>query len=268
MNEKNPYLELLEKGNITPNFWCSDEYFKKANLKEVESLVSPVLFVMDEDWMVFPPINTETFQLEEKVFEDQKVWSDFVEWKPEGMKSQYLDLEYIYNPKDFLTMEGGKWSVFRKNCRKWPRRFGNGNLTYDWISLYPLFGGYTIDSELDEILLAWLETKPSEKIHDDKVLVEYLHHGKNRKALWDKKGKIYGINIWDSNYLYVNFRYCICRPEEFLSEYLRLLFYTDPHILEKDKLVNDGGILDSPNLQKFKEKMNPLRIRKVYSWIL
>ncbi len=263
MNTKSKYLELLEKSNITPNFYCSNEYFHKAKLHEEESEIAPILFVLDKDWAVFPPINIETLQLSETVLFGQRIWSDFLEWKPinTNWKSEFLDLEYIYNSKDFLKMEGGGWSVFRKNCRKWSRRFGDGNLTYDWVHMYHHFDNLT------ELLSSWLEKKGEEKIEDDEVMESYVFEGKNRKMLWDRKGRIYGLNIWDSNYRYVNYRFAICRPEEFLSEYLRFLFYTDPLILNSGKLVNDGGILGNPKLKFFKDKLCPLSVRSVFSWI-
>jgi hypothetical protein len=270
------YLELLEKGGITPNFWCSDEYFSKAHLEEKER--GNFSMVIDGDWLMFPMISLTNPMsiLPHKPHlveftgiiagDENKIWSDFPEWNPSkalvslDWEHKFLDYEYIYDPKAFLNMKGGAWAVFRKNCRKWPRRFGDGNLTYDWIHMYHHYG------DLNELLTSWLEKKGDEKIEDDQVMMSYVFGGKFRKLLWDRKGKIYGMNIWDKNYKYINFRYCICRPEEFLSEYMRLLFYTDPIIQEKNKLVNDGGVLDNPNLKKFKDKMNPHHIREVFSW--
>lgn len=104
-------------------------------------------------------------------------------------------------------------------------------------------------------------------IHDDEVMIDYLFHGDNRKILVDKNGFILGINIFDSNYKYINFRFSFSRNIKFLSEYLRYVFYTDPAILNQNKLVNDGGSLDNKNLAFFKEKLNPLEKRKIFSYI-
>jgi len=272
---KGRYLELLEQGNITPNFWCSEEYFSKAHLEEKErgDFYMVMDMVMDREWLMFPIISSNpkphlvqfTGTLAGGI---NKIWSDFPEWNPSkalvslDWEHKFLDYEYIYDPKAFLNMKGGNWGVFRKNCRKWPRRFGNGNLTYDWIHKYHL----QYSGDLNELLTSWLEKKGDEKIEDDEVMMSYVFGGRFRKLLWDKKGKIYGINIWDKNYKHINFRYSICRPEEFLSEYMRWLFYTDFIIQGSNKLVNDGGVLDNPNLKKFKDKMNPHHIREVFSW--
>jgi hypothetical protein len=257
------YLELLEKAGITPNFWCSQEYFDKASLKEVE--INPSVFVTDGVWTVFPPINKHTLKLTDHfLFNDERIWSDFPEWSPSNWSSQFLDYEYIYDPRNFLSMEGGNWAVFRKNCRKWPRRFGNEVLRYSYMTPnVALF----LRTELNDLFLNWLEGKPQEEeIQDNEVLDRYLIDGKNRKILFHKN-RIYGINIWDENYRFINYRYCICRPEEYLSEYMRLLFYSDPDIYGKGKMVNDGGVLDNPNLKKFKDKLNPVSIREVKSWV-
>jgi hypothetical protein len=221
------------------------------------------IYLLEGDWIIFPPINEGDFALGSV---EGKIWSDFPEWKPEGLKSKFLDYEYIYDPKAFLSMEGGNWAVFRKNCRKWPKRFGN-HLTYERISAYPFRNTAWGREELDDVLGCWLESKLlGKKIEDEKILIQYLRFGENRKVLWDSNQRIYGVNVWDENYKYINFRYCICRPEEYLSEYMRFLFYTDPYIQSQGKLVNDGGVLDNPDLKRFKDKMNPLQVREVKSW--
>ena len=62
------------------------------------------------------------------------------------------------------------------------------------------------------------------------------------------------------NCKYINFRYCFDNREViYCNEYLRLLFYRD--IAYKEKLVNDGGVLDNENLKRFKKKLNPIEIK-------
>jgi hypothetical protein len=77
------------------------------------------------------------------------------------------------------------------------------------------------------------------------------------------------VNAWDENWQYINFRFCIIRQgEPFLDEFARWLFYTDGQIQAKNKLVNDGGTLGNPGLEHFKDKLNPVHKRKVYSWLI
>jgi hypothetical protein len=52
-----------------------------------------------------------------------------------------------------------------------------------------------------------------------------------------------------------------------LDEFVRYLFYTDREILSKNKFINDGGTVGNSGLERFKDKLNPFRKRKVYSYI-
>lgn len=193
--------------------------------------------------LMFPPVLLQG----EGFGEADKFWADF----PEHPGRDFLDYEYIYDSKDFLKMEGGKWAVFRKNSRKFPNRIGE-ELTYSYGRISAKKIGNLLDSWMDRFAL----------IHDGEILIDYIFDGESRKGLIEvESGKLYGLNVWDENFRYINFRYCICQGIPFLSEYLRLLFYQD--MVSKGKLVNDGGSLDNPALKSFKEKMNPCSIREV-----
>jgi len=104
-------------------------------------------------------------------------------------------------------------------------------------------------NEVLDVLSQWLSTK-QEEIHDDEVMLLYLTEGNNRKALFEND-ELLAINVWDENPTFINYRYCVCKPVPFLSEYARYQFYTDPCILSKNKLVNDGGVLDKESLLFF-----------------
>lgn len=256
------YLDYLEKLKIIPNFWCAEEYFEKADLKEV--LCNGYLIVQDKDKIMFPPAVPGYELLGGDIFE---FWSDFEDSEKQlpklGYTPTFLDYEYIYDPKEFLTMEGGKWQVFRKNCRKFPKRVTT-ELTYNRMGAWPY---PDLDKAFNEMFQEWL-TGADREIQDDEVMLKYFSGGENRKILWSRnERKIYGVNIWDENYHYVNFRYSFCRKDDYLPEYMRWLFYTDGEIVRKNKLVNDGGVLDSPNLKKFKDKLCPCSVREVHSWL-
>ncbi len=265
------YLQYLEKFKIIPNFFCSEEYFKKSGIMETEE--EGILFILEGEmstWIIVPPIDTLTEKLADIESSEQlSIWSDFPDYKPEGFIPQLLDQEFIFNPKSFLNMAGGEWQTFRKNCRKFPNRFSNGTLSYIKISnLIQKRGEDWVERRLRGVLLSWLESiNPETLIQDEDLMIKYLLKGQNRKVLVNPKGDIYGINIWDSNYHYINYRFCFCKKDDFLSEYMRFLFYTDPEIQKQNKLVNDGGSVGNPNLLKFKMKMNPVQVRNVYSWI-
>ncbi len=249
------YLKLLERHQIEPNFWCSEEYFEKAGF-ELNNHGS-LWIIKDKETVVFPPIHEITGSLWYP-FNGMEIWSDFNNYNPFKSNKSFLDYEYIYDPKNFLSMEGGKWQTFRKNCMKWiERRLEDPSTYYYWTYC---------KGDIKSVLEEWLKSNVDRIIEDDEVLLKYVFEGDHRKVLRDRNGKVYAINIWDENYKYINYRYCICRPEPFLSEYARYLFYIDPIILNSGKLVNDGWVLDRPSLKSFKDKLNPVRVREVYSW--
>lgn len=240
----NQYLALLKEKNITPNWWCSEEYFQKAGLSILRE--EDAVKVMDGDIQMFPSLDIRGG----KIFkESDSFWSDFLEYTGED----FLDYEYIYDPKSFENMNGKSWQVFRKNSRKFPKRYGK-KLIYK-----------ELDEEYDKrsLLESWISGLKSDSVEDFEVLIDYFYNGNFQKGLIDNENNLLGVNIWDENFKYINYRYCICYNEPFLSEYLRLLFYLD--IQFKNKSVNDGGILGNENLKRFKNKMNPIKIRKVLS---
>ena len=194
-----------------------------------------------------PDIDKQTGQIHQPGCWAGLVWDEWA--MPET-----LDFNFIYDPKRFQTMEGNAFQVFRKNSRKFPRRNPDWELEYRRV---------TNEECLDEAFISWLENK-DRTVHDSSTILNYLQAGENRKVLVNKKsGEIYGFNIWDENYFYINYRYCFCQPLPFLSEYMRLLFYQDQEILQRNKLVNDGGILDDNSLYVFKKKLNPIEVRTI-----
>ena len=243
------YFNRLEELKIVPNFWCSEEYFEKARFIEQEK--EGKLWIEDSDGFVILP------ELYLNRFVSSPCWCDFEGVSLGGMNKVFLDYEIIYDPKQFLDLTGKRWEVFRKNIRKFPNR----NLELQPMS-YDRF-----DEDIMTCVLDWLEDRKEEEIQDDDVLFKYLKEGENRKALKDCNGNVIGINIWDENYHYINYRVAMSRKGDFSNEYLRYLFYTDPEIQGKNKLVNDGGCLGSGALLSFKKKLNPIKIRSVYSWV-
>ena len=257
------YLKTIQQNQIKPNFWVSEEYFQKAKFFESEE--SGWLIVegpFDEgDKLVLPPLKKDAgiHDLPD-ILSDAEVWSDFDGYPITKGLPRFLDLEFIYDPINFLNMSGGKWQVFRKNSRKFPKRFPS--TTY--LSCSNAIGQKIILESFFE----WLKGRDAnEEIQDDETIEQYLKNGEHRKVLINNdSGKVLGINIWDLNDTYINYRYCFCSNEPFLSEYMRLLFYTDPEILSTGKLVNDGGCLGNDNLKAFKMKLNPISVREVSSY--
>ena len=246
------YIDYLKRLKIIPNFWISEEYFNKAFLRQREN--GRYLWIEDRGVIVFPRIDKKLNRLDASI-PIRGIWSDFENFYRKGNGfSIFLDYEYIYDPRSFSSMEGSRWKVFRKNCKKFPRRYPK---KLHYVSSFDNDQIYTLMEE-------WTEDLKGTDLHDGETMVSYLFNGENRKALVDEDGLLLGLNIWDFNYMYINFRYSICRKGDFLNEYMRKLFYDD--VAKYGKWVNDGGVLDREELKIFKNKLNPIKYRKVYSW--
>lgn len=251
------YLETLRKTEISPNFWCSEEYLKLAGAKiyynEERNAIWPEL----DEFCLLPPLTTIPVPAASFEFYPLPIWSDFNQFKSFG-SCEFLDWEYIYDPTNFVAMEGKNFSSFRKNVRKLPSRT-QLQLEYKWITGVPEDSVWTM-------FFSWVKNHGVENLQDSDLIEKYLVCGQDRKGLW-MGDKLVGINIWDDNWKYVNFRYHFYDPNEpFLSEYLKRLFYIDMLSLNKGKLVNDGGTLGNPNLEFFKDRLNPIIKRKVFTW--
>lgn len=250
------YLEILKRKRIRPNFWCSEEYFEKAGWTENGLL--DWLWVEDNAGKVMlPPVNTNGREKWRETIPSgiDFIWSDFLGYCIDNIADpEFLDHEYVYNPLDFRAMTGKHWMTFRKNSRKWPR---------DKKDVYYMRSRSPSSKEVGEVFRDWLEMfQDGETLYDPEVMSRYVFTGRDRIYLWHKD-RLMGINVWDTNHKYVNYRYCIHRNEPFLNEYLRLLFYQNAQAL-----VNDGGTLGSEGLKNFKDKLNPMFVREVRSWRL
>ena len=254
------YLELLENLRINPNFYVSEPYLNISRATCFEE--DGWCWIEADGWCLFPPLQLCPF----KDFPKKKIWSNFDDVKNtyevwiNGFTGQFLDLEYIYDPKRFLDLKGGLWATFRKNINKWPREHENW-IYYDHLDWFA--GGV--------LIAEWLNNK-SETVQDAHLLTQfcYLSDDPNihRRCLYDEYENLVAINVWDENYKFINYRFCIVKQDvPYLDEFARWLFYTDSEIQRSGKLINDGGVLGSEGLERYKDKLNPLHKRKVFSWI-
>ena len=253
----------MERHKIDPNFWCSPEYlqFRGARQKAQDGWV----WIEGNGFMWFPPVHIFKGMLKDHPwFGFPEIWSDFMGFNSIKSKPKFLDYEYIYYPGRFLHRDGRKWKKFRKNIRKWPKR--NNDFSYFEID----HKDQDTKKQIDSVVISWLDNRPkNEMIHDPETIIRYVHQAVNRAILVRNHKEIVGINIWDHSWRYINYRLMICRPEPFLDEWMRYLFYTSPKVLfSGNKMVNDGGTLDQNGLKRFKDSLNPLRVRKVNQWTL
>lgn len=257
------YLKRIEELGWAPNFFTSLAYLEAARAGLVNR--AGWLLMMDAGVCMFPPVPMDDVTAAEGDSSQWPdfIWSDFVGWEaPAGYVSEFMDYQFIYDPEAFQNMEGKKWATFRKNSRKWGRR--NESPLYVW--LLETFER----KEVLEFVGNWLEPR-GDTFHDASSMLEYIFHDRGGVHLYgvvDKRCRLMAIIGADISSGFVNFRYCITKDEEpYLEEAVRLEFYKTVYpLLGIDKLVNDGGMVDNPDLAWFKERLNPVRRDVIHSW--
>jgi hypothetical protein len=241
------YLELLQKFGIKPNFWCSEEYWKHAHWREVGLKVCS--WVEDGKYnTMLPPIFNNGFIATQSPF-----WAGFAGMEKMGKR---LDYEFIYKPiSDLGDLPGKQWHTTRKNIHKTQREHGM------------LAMRSTLPSDIEvigEIMEEWVKENEIEILEDADVMYKFVMEGENRITLMIKD-KIVGLIIFDENFKYINFRYCIVQPWPGLSDYARMLFHKAVFYRYPGMLINDGGCLDREDLFKYKKRLCPIEINSIWS---
>ena len=255
------YLKILAENKIDPNFWCSREYLRAAKVLQVKQ--EDWVWLHDGDKMMFPPLHIHHGQRMDSMpwLENGFIWAGFNDTLIPGAVNRILDYNFIYDPARFVKMDGSGFSKFRKNSRKWPRRT---EAKSQYVRTQP--GEYWWKDSINDMVVRWLGGIGEDtQVHDSDILVDYIHNAQFRSILI-RGGDVVGMNIWDYSWKYVNYRYMLCRPEPYLDEYMRLLFYKDIVAISPGMMVNDGGTLDREGLYKFKESLQPVKIQKIFSW--
>lgn len=254
------YLELLKRIDCPPNFWCSEEYFQKAGWREIiERQIFPrerktVCRVTDERGNLMLP--SVLCSADVPVITQDGYWAGYSSLD----SGEFLDYQFLYEPSSFRNLEGGKWKMSRKNI-KWAQEDIRSILIS--VSSENISEKRKIDFS-DE----WMSSVSDKEWYDPEVLIKYMFHGENRLYFVNPLGyKIWGMAVWDENWKFINFRYCFVLPNiRGLSDYCRVLFYNWIYIHYGNKIVNDGGSLGSEGLYKYKMRLNPMEVGKIYSW--
>jgi len=240
------YEEALQAVNVTPNFFVSERYWLAAGW--VCTQEADLMIVRDEEGLqVLPSIGP-------KGLVEGLAWSDFPGYVGIGMLS-FLDYQFIYDPASFSDLSGGSRAVFRKNVRRFDRDHT------EWEYRRPVSC-----EEMIQLLGEWLQE--GEEVYGLETILAYLEacSGDESRVL-TIGGKPVAMTAWDSNWAYINFRYCFAdRSVKYSSEFVRLQFYLDMISRHKGKTVNDGGALGNLELMRFKNKMGPVRVDSIYSW--
>jgi hypothetical protein len=256
------YLNLIKIYNIDPNFFISKTYFDRPELKAKRN--DNWVWIEENGKAIFPALPiylTKQSDIWEFPFVSS-YWCGFDgdvnnEWLNLPENKYFLDYQYIYDPNHFLDLSGGKWESFRKNVRRFLKR--EKGYSYDTV---------VNENDIYSLLHKWLEFHKKDA-QDAPFIVNHLlepAEGDYIKYLHDKQGNLLAVNYADENYKYINYRFIIADRKKYVDEFARYCFYTDPYILSKNKLVNDGGTLGFEGLERFKDKLNPLKKIKMYSW--
>jgi hypothetical protein len=241
---------------ISPNFYMSEPYLELSGAVCFSDWGR--LSIEADDVVLFPPVRYGEVDLRNEPF----IWSDFGEAVDiHNHNISFLDYQYIFDPKAFNNLEGGKWSVFRKNIRKWPRE----NPSHEYSSNPPTNRNKSV---IEDLMMEWCIIHKDDA-EDARLVMDFVWLSRNPKIkrhFLYRNGELVGVNAFDENWKYINYRVCIVKATDaHLSEYMRYLFYTSDYVQNSGKLVNDGGCLGRKSLEIFKDKLHPLHKQKIYS---
>lgn len=244
------YLLSIALAGHDPNFWCSEEYFLKAGWQV--RWHNGFYSVHDQEGKTMLPMISRNFDVR---IDD--CWAGFSSMV--SLDNPLLDYEFIYDPKDFFDLSGGKWSMVRKNLR-WAEKDAGEILFLTTKEEEP--------QEAETFFYALAKEIGDREWYDPEVLVKYMLSGRHRYFLRGMKTRcLYGILAYDYNPVFINFRYCLVAPEiRGLSDTARVAFYRTMGVMYPGILVNDGGSLGSDTLYRYKQRLNPVRISNVKTY--
>lgn len=238
------YLDRLQKLGVSPNFWTSETYWKHAGwMEECRDGKQAVrtnrginmLPVYDEHGLVW----------------GDRFWAGFKDMG--GPK--FLDFEFIYDPANFTDISGERWRKVRKNLGWTTQAIGPVETR-----------GSCEPAAILEFFEHWVDDQKGAVWYDPSTMVGYLGDPE-RKGLYTftEDGQLVGVCLWDENWKYINFRYCLVKHGvNGLSDTSRLNFYRVMANEKPGKLVNDGGSLDRDSLYQYKLKLNPVEVNKIF----
>jgi len=212
--------------------------------------------------MIYPEYSEMLEQLEKEpnFFLSSEYWEragwydsscDEVSFVGAPLLERFFDHQFIYepiNPDNIDEFLSGKQM---KSVRKQYNKYRD--------ILTPF---YNTQDDPEDLLMKWVGERD---LYDPDVFVNYVFHGDNRIFIKNQKGELVALLIWDYNYKFINFRYCLVDPDyKGLSDYCRVLFRQLMYLRFPTKLINDGGSLGSPTLYTYKQKLKPLKVDLLY----
>lgn len=180
------------------------------------------------------------------------------------MPDDMWDAQYVYTPGRIL--DGWKGSQFRG--RRKALSLALRNLGAELADCQMVAWDRERDgASTQEYLANWADSK-GDGIYDPELMVEaVLGQSRNLcpysagRASLLVKGRTMGIAVIDRGIPgWVNFRYCLVAPGvPGLSELCRMMTWqTIAQCYPDVRFINDGGCLNSPGLEQFKDKLFPV----------
>jgi hypothetical protein len=256
---------LLLMPEVSPNFFVSREWFAANGWRAVKN--HNTFSLLDEDGVkCLPSVMLRDWDV--RVVEGEEVWAGFPGLnQPDG--STRLDCQFIYDPKEFrqevwqanikLGVPNKSSRIFRKNVRHF--------LTHHPNCVYVPAGK---PDEWLHLFGEWLETQEDYEGIDPTLRYLEDNNSGGRWALFDKDTQtLVGVNIFDQNRRYINFRYCLVNPAspyQYASEIMR--WHLHNQVACSGKYVNDGGDLGREELHRFKQKLGPDKVEEVPTWVI
>lgn len=215
----------------------------------------PVIQVVKKGLPILPTIYMDDYSVDDGPCEAGFATGDSVD--------SLWDRQYVYTPS--LILDGWQGGQFRG--RRKALSLALRNLGADLSDCQMVRWDRDRDGPAtQDYLAAWAEGK-GDGVYDPDLLVEAmlgdsLEYNSNSagKASLLVRGRTMGVATIDRGIPgWVNFRYCLVAPNiPGLSELCRMMTWQTIATQYPDiRFINDGGCLDSPGLEQFKDKLCP-----------
>ena len=240
------YASRIQASQFLPNFWVSELYWHRAGWQaKVDPGEDNWMYVVDSDGEIMLP----ALDVLGNPHPTLPYWASLIGM---GGKST-LDANYLYHRVDREQLTGGRWRDLRKSLARVERELG-GQLV-----LRPIGAGDL--PQVTDMILSWAGDR---ELYDPEILTQYLLQGPHLAVVRPNRQDVLGVVAWDSNYRFINFRYCVVDKSGpvGLDEYARYLFW---QTIPNDTFINDGGGLDREGLHRYKQKLNPIHKFTVWS---
>ena len=205
----------------------------------------------EDGQLVLPGIYMDDYSLADEKFE--------AGFATESVVPSLWDKQYVYRPSRIL--DGWQGGQFRGRRKALSLALRNLDVKIEDCSMTPWYRPRD-EKATQDYLAAWAVEKGDGVFDPDRMVEAVL--GTIPAVLAQRltlmvKDKPMGVSVIDPGIeCWVNYRYCLVAPGlPGLSELCRMLTWDYLARHTTFKLINDGGCLDRPGLEQFKDKLCP-----------